>query len=308
MRLLIQSLPMSLDQIFVWLDSHSRRKSVKLLNQVVPVVVCLILLIAFILGSLFFIQYLINPYSTEKIRIELYPVDVAVGFFLYFVTAIDYALIVGRMQVANPGSKARLMMNICTCIGCFLGVTLVLFLWGYAKEVPWLIIPILIFAGSIMIRLAHQGIEYFKDAPSIPQVIRVWLVKLLKLLHSLTSIFTFWIPELASPKVKKMSIMSLAKWSLFLPFIIGLDDLVGYMGAMTIYNVFSLLTGIYLADILIDVLIFISPSLTKKLVENAILSVIAALAFLFLAYKSYSEAGLLFFEHYASAISHLTGY
>ncbi len=288
---------MSLESVFTWLDLHRQRKSVKLLNQLIPVVVCLLSLASFIGISHFFIVSLINPFSVEKIRIELYLFDVLVGFFLYFVTAIDYALIVGRMQVANTGFKARIVMNFFTCVGCFFGVSLVLFLWGYAKEVPWLIIPILVFAGSVMVKLAFEGIEYFENSPSIPRIIRQLTVKTLTILHSVTTIFTFWIPELGSPKVKKMPTMDLAKWSFFLPFIIGLDDLVGYMGAMTIYNVFSLLVGIYIADILIDILIFISPTFTKKMVENSVLSLLAAFAFIFLAYKSYSETFILL-RHY----------
>jgi hypothetical protein len=289
---------MSVNSIFTWLDSHSHRKSVKLANQLLPVTICIILFLGFVAASYFFIQHLINPFSTDRIKIEFHLFDALVGFFLYFVTAVDYALIVGRMQVTNPGSKARVIMNICTCVGCFIGVTFVLFLWGLAKEVPWLIIPILIFAGSVMIKLAFEGIEYFEQSKEIPAVIRLLTVNLLNALHFVTAIFTFWIPELASPKVKRMTAVSLAKWSLFLPFIIGLDDLVGYMGAMTIYNVFSLLLGIYFADIVIDILIFVSPSFTKKLVENSILSLLAAFAFIFLSYKSYSEALLVTHQKY----------
>jgi len=284
--------------VFDWLDKKPNDPSMKLLNQLVPIVVCLILFVAFMGLSYFFIQNLINPFSAEKIRVELHLVDTMVGFFLYFVTAVDYALIVGRMQITNPGSKARFVMNVCTCVGCFLGVSLVLFLWGFAKEIPWLIIPILIFAGSVMVKLAFEGIEYFEHSKEIPTIVRSTLANILRIAHNFTTIFTFWIPELGSPKVKRMQLRDLAKWSLFLPFIIGLDDLVGYMGAMTIFNVFSLLFGIFLADILIDILIFVSPSLTKKMVENAFLSVMAALAFIYLSYKSYSEAFLLMHEQY----------
>jgi hypothetical protein len=284
--------------IFTWLDRHADRPSVKLLNQLLPVSVCAVLFTLFMLSSWFFITHLVNPFSTEKILIEFHLVDFLVGFFLYFVTAVDYALIVGRMQVVNTGAKARFIMNVNTCVGCFVGVSIVLFLWGFAKEVSWLIIPLLIFAGSVMVKLAYEGIEYFEEQQEIPAWFRQAVAKILTILHFFTSIFTFWIPELGSPKVKKMRSLDLAKWAFFLPFIIGLDDLVGYMGAMTIYNVFSLLFGIYLADIMIDILIFISPALTKKLVENAVLSFLAAVAFIYLAYKSYSEAGALLHEHY----------
>jgi putative Ca2+/H+ antiporter (TMEM165/GDT1 family) len=211
------------------------------------------------------------------------------------------------MQVVNTGSQARFIMNVNTCLGCFVGVTIVLFLWGFAKEVSWVIIPLLIFAGSVMVKLAFEGIEYFEEKEEIPVRIRQAVVKVLQFLHFFTTIFTFWIPELGSPKVKKMTAWQLAKWAFLLPFIIGLDDLVGYMGAMTIYNVFSLLFGIYLADIVIDILIFVSPSFTKKLVENATLSLLAAVAFLYLAYKSYSEATILLHEHYHLSPVQLVG-
>lgn len=291
--------------ILAWLDAHQHTKSGKLANQLLPVTICVAMLIGFVALTYLFIVGLINPWSTEVIRIELHAFDVCVGFFLYFLTAVDYALIVGRMQINNPGSKARVIMNVGTCLGCFVGVSLVLFLWGFAKEIPALIIVLLIFAGSVMIKLAYEGIEYFQDAKEIPSFVRFFVVSVLKILHAMTTIFTFWIPDLGSPNVVRMSAASLAKWSFFLPFIIGLDDLVGYMGAMTIYNVFSLLVGIYLADILVDILIFVSPRLTKRLVENAYLSLIAAFAFLYLGYKSYSEAFVLLHEAFLLPVSTL---
>jgi len=251
------------------------------------------LFILFATTSIFFITHLINPFSSEKIAIQLHPIDVFVGFFLYFVTAVDYALIVGRMQIANPGGKARFVMNVCTCVGCFAGVSLVLFLWGFAKEIDWFIIVLLIFAGSVMIKLAYESLDYFAEAKSIWKPLRQVTVGGVTFLHNLTQGLTFWIPELGSPKVQKMSLLKLASWSFLLPFIIGLDDFVGYMGAMTIFNVFSLLIGIFFADVFIDVLIFTSPQITKRIVESAVLSFLASFAFLYLMYKSYSEAILL---------------
>ncbi len=291
-----------MSNIINWLDNNSTHGKAKLINQLTPVVVCLVLFGFFMLSTYLFIEYAINPNAQEKVQIQLNIKDIAVGFFLYFVTAVDYALIVGRMQVSNPGFRARLVMNIFTCVGCFVGVTLVLFLWGFAKEVPWLIIPILVFAGSVMVKLAYESADYFEHATQIPFVVRKFTEIILRLLYYPTRIFTYWMPELGSPNVTKMSYWSLAKWSFFLPFIIGLDDLVGYMGAMTIYNAFGLLFGIYLADIFIDILIFVSPKITRKLVESAALSILAVYAFVYLAYKSYSEGLLLLEEHY-----HLTG-
>jgi len=284
--------------IFKWLDDNTNTPKGKFLNQLLPVTLSFIFYIFFIISSKYFLEHLINPTLTDKVSLEFRWIDTAVGFFLYFVTAIDYALVIGRMQVSNPGSKARVVMNVATVIGCYIGVTLVLFLWGFAKEITWLIIPILIFAGSVMIKLAYEGIDYFINSPKIPKFISHFTSLLVNTLYYITRIFTFWMPEISKPSVKPMTMNKLAIWSFILPFIIGLDDLIGYMGAMTIYNVFGLLIGIYFADILIDILIFVSPKLTKKVVESVALAFIATFAFLFLAYKSITEAGLLLHEKY----------
>lgn len=286
-----------MDKAFKWLDDNRKTPKGKLLNQLLPIAICSVLYIFFIKSSQFYITDIINPQLSEEIHLHFQWYDVLVGFFLYFVTAIDYALIVGRMQASNPGSKARVVMNVATVLGCYIGVTLVLLLWGFAKEIDVIIIPILLFAGSVMIKLAHEGIEYFDDANEFPKFLSVPTIALLNFLHSITRIFTFWMPEIAKPSVKPMKMNELAKWSLLLPFIIGLDDLIGYMGAMTIYNVMGLLIGIYFADILIDIIIFVSPEFTKKLVESPILSFIATFAFIFLGYKSYHESFMLLEEN-----------
>jgi len=293
----MKSLKNLLDKIFAWLDSGTHKRGKRLINQFIPIMICAVLFALFILASHIFIKFLINPATDEGIEMKLHLPDIVVGFFLYFVTAVDYALIVGRMQVSNPGSKARIIMNIFTCIGCFVGVSLVLFMWAFAQESDVIIVPLLIFAGSVMFKLGYEGIEYFSEASSIPLPIRRITGFVLVAGYTLTKPFTFWIPELSKPKTERLTAMQVAKWSAVLPFIIGLDDMVGYMGAMTIYNVFSLLFGIYLADIAIDILIFVSPTLTKKVVQSAVLSLLAAYAFLYLAYKSYTEAFDVIGEH-----------
>ncbi|MCB9790594.1 hypothetical protein H6764_01080 [Candidatus Nomurabacteria bacterium] len=287
-----------MEKVFTWLDQHNKHGVGRLVFQLFPMIVCVVLFAFFIISSHFFITNLINPFSASEIKIVLNLRDIGVGFFLYFLTAMDYAIIVGRMQVSNPGSKSRLIMNVATCVGCFFGVTLILFLWGFAKDITWLITPILIFAGSVMIKLGYEGKEYFETDKNVRPFLRKPTVAILTTLYKLTRVFTYWMPEIGHPKAEKMPAKTLAKWSFLLPFIIGTDDLIGYMGAMTVYNVFGLLFGIYLADIAIDILIFISPENTKKIVENAYISLFAGYAFLYLAYKSFREAHSVLVGHY----------
>lgn len=297
-----------LNKLFIWIDEHRNEGKGKLLYQFIPIFICAILYLFFITSSHFYISHWINSQLTEKISLHFHWLDVIVGIFLYFVTAIDYAIVVGRMSIKNSGSKARVIMNVATVMGCYVGVTGVLFLWGFAKEITLLIIPILIFAGSVMIKLAHEGTDYFMNSPHIPNFLKKITITSVKIPNYLTRIFTFWMPEIARPSTQSLTPLQLAKWSFLLPFIIGLDDLIGYMGAMTIYNVFGLLIGIYLADVLIDVMIFVSPSLTKKLVKSATLSFMATYAFLYLAYKSYKEVYHLIQHEFATTNSQLLSY
>src|SRR6185369_9106622 len=108
-----------LNQFLDWLDNPASNRIKKLINQLFPAVVCLILFVIFVGSNYFFITNIINPLSSQKIVFELGLVDVVVGFFLYFVTAVDYALIIGRMSIQNSDSRSRLTMNIFTCVGCF---------------------------------------------------------------------------------------------------------------------------------------------------------------------------------------------
>jgi len=281
--------------VFYWLDNNKSKQG-KLLNQLVPIGISSILFVLAVLSARFYITDLINPTLNEEVVLKPRLLDILVGFFLYFVTAIDYALVVGRMLVTNQGSKARVIMNSFTVIGGYVGVTLVLFLWGFSKEIIVLVVRILIFAGSVMIKLASEGTDYFEHSQIIPQWVSSSTIFVVNILHYLTRVFTFWMPEISRPSIEPMKPGALMRWSFILPFVIGLDDMVGYLGAMTIYNVYGLLIGIFFADVFIDVIIFISPELTKKVVQSSILSLFATYAFLYLGFKSYHEVLLILQE------------
>ena len=120
--------------VFNWLDKNKNTPRGKVLNQLVPVSTALTLFSFFVFSTHFYIKHLINPTLSNPIHIRIAIKDMLTGFFLYFITAIDYALIVGRMMTKNNGAKARFVMNIGTVLGCYIGVTAILFLWSFGKK------------------------------------------------------------------------------------------------------------------------------------------------------------------------------
>jgi len=180
-----------MEKIFKWLDDNVQTPKGLLLNQLLPISISLLFYVFFIASTHYFLKDIINPNLAKKVSLNFRLVDVIVGAFLYFVTAIDYALIIGRMQVSNPGSKARVIMNISTVIGCYIGVTIVLFVWGFAREITWLIIPILIFAGSVMIKLAYEGLDYFVNSKKIPSIFSNIVKLAVNIFYFLTRVFIF---------------------------------------------------------------------------------------------------------------------
>ncbi len=267
---------------------NEERLIVKFLRIWMAPIVAMLMYVLFIISTRLIIKFLINPYVSNDPVLEIHFVDFVWGFILYFITAVDYAILVGRIQVKNPGIKARFIMNIFTCLGGYIGVELVLLMWGHFKEIDLLIIPILFFAGNVMIRLAHEGHEYYTEDKEIPTFFKNFLYNLVKFFYPFAKFFTFWMPYV-TPKAEKFSSWKLAYLSFILPFLIGLDDLVGYFGAMTIFNAFGLVSGILFADVFIDILLFTKPKFTTKVVQNGIVAVLGTLAFLYLGYKSFSE-------------------
>jgi hypothetical protein len=67
------------------------------------------------------------------------------------------------------------------------------------------------------------------------------------------------------------------------PFVLGLDDFAGYVPVFNVVNVFGFSVGVVIGHMLLNVLLYLSPSVTIRVVKNPIISVVGSLAFIGLA-------------------------
>ncbi len=96
------------------------------------------------------------------------------------------------------------------------------------------------------------------------------------------------------PNVKMKQAGNLGFWSLFyfaftIPFILGLDDFAGYVPLFNIVNIFGFGIGIFLGHMLLNIFLYLSPSITIKVVKNPIISFAGALVFIGLGFWGLTE-------------------
>ena len=256
-------------------------------KQLLPISVSLSFFIIFSYLTYFILKY-INTLNAveEKILITIIYEQVVLGMFIYLKTAVDYAIFVGRLMDKNQGIKKRLAMNIGTSLGCFFGVSLILIIWSIFKEVKIIMFILLLFSGMILIGLGDNSQEHFHDMnKNFKTPVQVFF----NITRPIVNMFTFFMPE-GSMKAKTLDLKSLFIYSAILPFILGADDLAGYMVLMSISNVFSLLIGIYLADAVIDIFLFTNRKLTTKFVKNKFISYFGAIFFIIIGVLSIIKA------------------
>ena len=261
-------------------------------KQVLPVF--LSLTIFSICGVLTFgLLHILNSLDIVTIKIPLAFIwtQFFLGIFIYLKTSVDYALFVGGLMEKNPGIPNRIAMNVGTQVGCFLGVTAIVILWVFFKEIHWLMAILLIVAGNILIGLGDGSQEHFE---TLPTVFRKPLEVFFKLARPIVKLFTFFMPH-SEMKPISMSTKALFFVSGIIPFALGADDLAGYMVLMAPINIFSLLLGIYFGDAIIDIALFSNPKITVRIVKNKWVSYFGALFFIGLGILSIIHAFELYF-------------
>ncbi len=258
-------------------------------KQLIPIVLSFTLFAIFSVST-YGILFGLNLFVSEPLKISIVITQFLLGIFIYLKTSVDYALFVGGLMEKNPGIKNRIAMNVGTQIGCFIGVTAIVVLWTFFREIHWLMAILLIVAGMILIGLGDGSQEHFESLPG-------WVKRPLEVFFNLTrpivSLFTFFMPD-SEMSPKAMSWGRLFFISGIIPFALGADDLAGYMVLLTATNVFSLLLGIYFGDAIIDIALFAKPEWTVAVVKNRWVSYLGAVFFVFLAVMSFIHAVSLF--------------
>ena len=256
-------------------------------NQIVPIVVSLGGAIVFV-GLTFLTILLLNSVDgiNNKINLEISFIQIFLGMFIYLKTAVDYAIFVGMMMEKNAGMYKRIAMNAGTSVGCYIGVSLILVLWYFFKEINWLMFILLIISGAVLLSLGDASQEHFGK---INKMLKRPIELFFNFVRPVVKALTFFMPE-GNFKPKKMRVWQLFLFSGLLPFLLGADDLAGYMALMNPINVFSLLIGIYFADAIIDILLFCNRNLTIKIVKNKWIIYIGTIFFIVLAFISFYGA------------------
>ena len=259
--------------------------------QLLPILVSTTLWLGFCFLTYVLLGWLnLSSLVRVKLPTSLTLWTVGLGVFIYLKTAVDYALFVGNLMSQNPGTKNRLLMNVGTQVGCFVGVTLILVLWAFFKELRWLMAGLLVLAAAVLFGLGDNSQDHFEGLPT-------WLKRPLEWFFQVTrplvERLTFFMPD------GELDPKPLFPWPLFLvsmiiPFALGADDLAGYLALLTPGDAFGLLVGIYLGDALIDMALFLKPSWTVRVVTNPWVSYLGAWFFVGLGALSLYDAVRLF--------------
>ncbi len=263
-------------------------------NQIIPV--SLTVVVFFFLVLLLWLQILgLNYFTETDIQIRIDWVDVLVGMTIYLKTSIDFAIYIGNLMSRNPGWKSRVAIEIGTAAGNAAGTMAILLLWDFFREVRWLLFIMILLAALVLFKLAEEGLEHAKtEDKKFPR----WFTKTVDMLEHWLSLLNKAIAPVLRfviPNVSMKSGTHLRFWPLFLlaftvPFILGLDDFAGYVPLFSVVNVFGFAIGVFLGHMILNVLLYISPERTIKIVKNPIISLLGSIAFVLLGIWGLYEA------------------
>lgn len=264
-------------------------------DQIIPLALTLVVFAAMVI--LLYIEIiLLNKFVIARETIELHIrwTDVLVGMTIYLKTAIDFAIYIGRLMSKFKGWKNRIMIEIGTAFGNALGTFSILLIWDVFREVKFLMALMIIIAAFVLFRLAEDGLDHVKDEEGKYKYsffgFAEQFEKYLSIINrAVAPVLNKLVPQMNISDDKK-GFKALFILSFSVPFILGLDDFAGYIPLFNIVNVFGFGIGVFLGHMVLNILLFLSPSKTIKAVKNPIISFIGSLAFVGLAIWGLIEA------------------
>ncbi len=258
-------------------------------NQVLPLFLTAITCLGLILLLLSFI-YVLNLFPlADKIILQLRIADILVGLTIYLKTSVDFALFIGNLMSKYTGVKNRIAIEIGTAVGNALGTIFVLTIWTFFKEVPILMIIMILLASLVLFTLAEEGLEEFVTLH--PKTLFAKLLYLLKRFNRLFSpVLKFIIPHATTDTKLHKTFLSLLLFSLSIPLILGLDDFAGYIPLFNIVNVFGFAVGVFVGHMILNLALFASPRITIKIVKQPVIALLGSFAFIGIALWGVCEA------------------
>jgi hypothetical protein len=244
------------------------------------------------------------PLTGAKISTVINPVDVLVGLTIYLKTSIDFALLIGILMQKYPGLKNRYAIEIGTAVGNALGTAIVLAIWVLFKEVSILLGIMVLLASLVLFEMAHSSLEHVHEENTL----RGFRLRFVNSLEKLLSPILYVISPVLNKIMPGMSMNSEVKsksiWGLFItaftvPFILGLDDFAGYVPLFQAVNVFGFGVGVFAGHCILNILLFINPEATIRIIKNPNIAILGSLAFIGLGtFGLYEAVKILFGLHH----------
>lgn len=235
----------------------------------------------------------LNHFTLEDIALKINPLDVIIGLTIYLKTAIDFAIFIGNLMHKNPGMKGRISIELGSALGNAAGTMAILLIWTFFKEIRWLLVIMLFLAAIVLFKLAEDSLEHAMDAENHPEWFNYFVRKLDRLLHYF-NVLTHPLLRRILPQGGMKAAAFTTFWGLFafaftVPFILGLDDFAGYVPLFSIINVFGFGIGVFLGHMVLNILLYISPERTIKLVKLPIIALVGSVAFVILGLYGFYE-------------------
>lgn len=271
-------------------------------KQLIPLLITGITCSALIVVLFFFIQLLNLFPITGKIIPQLRIADMLVGLTIYLKTSIDFALFIASLMTKFTGIKNRIAIEIGTALGNAGGTLFVLLIWTFFKEVPLLMIVMILLASLVLLSLAQEGLNEFEisiRSTSSGQDITFKILKRIvltsqKILHTVNALFhpllKSIIPHPPKQIADKKTFFALFLFACTIPLLLGLDDFAGYIPLFNIINVFGFAVGVFVGHMLLNLFLFASPTTTIRIVKQPVIALFGSIAFIGIALWGFVEA------------------
>lgn len=263
----------------------------------IPLALTLVVFLA--LAGLLYLEILgLNLITKEDIGTTIHWQDVLVGMIIYLKTSVDFAIFIGNLMHKNQGLRGRIGIEIGTAVGNALGTMIILIIWTFFKEVNWLLGLMIILAALVLFRLAEDSLEHADIGRHKNKIIHFMHTSLLKFNKTVEPFLSKIVPSHSIKPKAATTFIGLLATSFSVPFILGLDDFAGYVPLFSVVNVLGFGIGVMLGHMILNILLFISPSKTIAIVKNRYVSMVGAIAFILLGLWGLFEAAKLILGHH----------
>lgn len=245
----------------------------------------------------------INQILHTNISLKVRGIDVLVGLTIYLKTSIDFAIYIGNLMEKNTSWKSRIAIEIGTAVGNALGTMAIIAIWSLFQNVPWLSALMILIAALVLFKLAEDGFRHAireDDSPEkwYSKISRKIMKVLIPTNNQLGKVLRYIMPNISMKGAEEKGFLPLLKISIFIPFILGLDDFAGYLPLFDIIKIFGFGIGVLIGHMLLNMMLYVSPRHTIATVKNPIISLLGGIAFIGLALFGIADViRIIFLEH-----------